>query len=409
MGLFYSFVLSLGVFAYRLLAIFQSKANQRIYGVKQSLKIVPQPAEDLRFWIHCASLGEFEQAIPILESLRKEKKNSRLILSFFSPSGYNQQKNNPLVDEVYYLPWDFYNDQKKFIEAIQPSCCLLVKYEFWPRMIQVLVEKNIPVISISSRFFNNQIYFKNWGKWFLNSLRSVDHFFVQDEHSKELLATKDINQVSVVGDTRMDRVTQLLTNSHDSSKIDMLQTQKYVVLGSSWPEDEALFWPLIERFPQWTWVVAPHDVSEKRLESIEQKSGLSWTRWSSLQARQIKDVSLILIDTIGELKHLYATAQWAYVGGGMGTKGLHNILEAGIYGIPVLIGKNYHRFQEAVDLITAGGVFSVQDSRGLEQLLVEFSKNHEFRQETGTINKEFIRKNEGASALILEYLQKHFA
>ena len=314
-----------------------------------------------------------------------------------------------MVDEVYYLPWDFYRDQKKFITAIQPSCCLLVKYEFWPRLIQVLVEKNIPVISISSRFFDNQIYFRSWGKWFLSRLGEVDHFFVQDENSKKLLATKGIDQVSIVGDTRMDRVTQLLTTTHGSPKIDALHTKAYVVLGSSWPEDEILFWCLIERFPQWTWVVAPHDISEKRLESIQQKSGLSWHRWSRLQAEQINDVSFILVDSIGELKHLYAAAQWAYVGGGMGTKGLHNILEAGVYGIPVLIGKNYNRFQEAVDLIAAKGVFSVKDSSSLEQLLVEFSKNPEFRRQTGIINKEFIRKNEGASALILEYLQKHFA
>lgn len=410
MGLLYTFFLSIGVFAYKVLGIFQLKASQRINGAKQSLKIVAQkPSENPRIWIHCASLGEFEQAIPILETLRKEKPETKLILSFFSPSGYNQQKDNPLVDEVYYLPWDFYRDQKKFITAIQPSCCLLVKYEFWPRLMQVLVEKNIPVISISSRFFDNQIYFRSWGKWFLSHLGEVDHFFVQDENSKQLLATKGIDQVSIVGDTRMDRVTQLLTTTHASPKIDALHTKAYVVLGSSWPEDEILFWPLIERFPQWTWVVAPHDISEKRLESIQQKSGLSWHRWSRLQAEQINDVSFILVDSMGELKHIYAAAQWAYVGGGMGTKGLHNILEAGVYGIPVLIGKNYNRFQEAVDLIAAKGVFSVKDSSSLEQLLVEFSKNPEFRRETGTINKEFIRKNEGASALILEYLQKHYA
>lgn len=382
----------------------------RIQGVQKTLLEVSRSKKEApKIWVHCASLGEFEQARPLLEHFRAMKNPPQIALSFFSPSGYVPQAQTPLADEVYYLPWDFVRQQQKFVESIQPQLCILIKYEFWPNLIHVLQSKNIPIVSVSSRFNPQQFLFKPWGKWLLKYLAQVNSFFVQDQPSKDVLKQMGIEQVQVVGDTRMDRVSQLLDRPIASEKVQALKGIPYGVLGSSWPEDEALFWPLLDRLPQQKWVVAPHDISEKRLQQIENLSGKSWTRWSTSSSEELLNSSYILVDTIGELKHLYAHAQWAYVGGGMGTKGLHNILEAGIYGIPVIIGKNYQRFQEAIDLIEAGGVFSVSNPKGLESLLVQLIKNPEFRMEIGGINQTFINQNKGASNLVFKQLQKYIS
>lgn len=357
---------------YRLAAIQNAKANLFINGRRDlfgKLSEALQGNKQPLIWMHCASLGEFEQGRPVLEALKKEFTTHKILVTFFSPSGYEARKTYTLADYIFYLPWDTPDNARRFIDTAKPVMALFVKYEFWYHYITELHRRNIPVLNVSGVFHSRQVFFKWYGAFFRKLLLKFNHFFVQNTASAEVLQRIGINQVTVAGDTRFDRVWQLLQVHEKFPVIEQFKgADKLMVVGSSWPEDLDVLLPFIHDQHRHTkFIIAPHEISEAGIRNIERHLTSKTLRYSA--ARHVPDpgeYQVLIIDNIGMLAQLYRYAEYAWVGGGYG-KGLHNILEAAVYGIPVFFGnKNFHKFPEATDLINRGGAFAVSDYADLK-------------------------------------------
>ena len=405
----YSFGIEIILLFVRVLALFSKKTAHFLKVRANSLETIQSKisVNDQVLWFHCASLGEFEQARPLIESCKKDFPNHRIALTFFSPSGYEVQKNYAFADVVTYLPLDRKKSVLRFIEALRPQVLFLIKYEFWPNLISELQKQKIPVFSVASIFREQQLFFKPWGFYMKNILKKIDFFFVQNEASQKLLSSVGIENTLVIGDTRTDRVLDILNQDNTNETIaDFIQDQDCFVVGSSWPEDVAILSKTIDSKSNLKTIIAPHNVDEASLHEVELSFHKTVIRWSDLSQQKKEDADILLIDCVGILTKIYSYADIAYVGGGMGTKGLHNTLEPAVFGIPILIGKNYTRYQETSDLVALGGIVSVDSSVLFENEFLKIVADKNLQKEMGLTNLNYIKKQAGATSKILLKLKE---
>ena len=369
----------------------------QLKGIPQNKKVV---------WMHCASLGEYEQGLPVLTALKNNHPEYFYLVTFFSPSGYEVRKNHGIADLVTYLPWDTKADVKRFVALVNPVMALLVKYEFWPNLIRELQRKEVQLYLIAGLFRQNQRFFKPWGNGQRKLLRGFAHLFVQNEASLKLLQSIGVQQVSVSGDTRFDRVGAA---KEPLAFMDtFVGARKCIVAGSTWPEDEAILLEAIRHTPKdWCWLIAPHEMHEAKLNQLMAQLPKGSLRFTQNEEATFNGCSVLVLDTVGMLGRCYPYASLAYVGGGMGTSGLHNILEPAAEGVPIVIGKNYDTFPEAKDLIALGGVISVATADACSKQLSILQENNALREEKGGTNKNYVRTNQGATAKTLSLLNQH--
>ena len=399
-------------FIYKILLIlqfarfFSNPIDQLLKGhrkEREKLYQLPIAKSDFTFWFHTASLGEFEQCRPLIEQSKRAYPKVKILLTFFSPSGYEVQKNYALADGVCYLPFDTPRNVAFFLNRFQPKIAVFVKYEFWPNYLYKLNQRKIPVFSVSSRFHKNQLFFKYYGKWMFKQLSYISHFFVQDNNSKNLLESHGFKNVTYSGDTRMDRVLEIQKNCSPIPEIEtFLDGKPCVVIGSSWEADHALLFPSLLEQSDLKIIIAPHLVDTRAIDALIKHINIPFARWSKWNPTQEKDKKLLIVDTIGILSKLYQYADWSYVGGGMTKKGLHNILEPAAFEIPVIIGKYSSKFAEAQDLIALGGVFRVDNSNALMECVELMNSNEEKRDQVGKINKTYILDKSGATKQIFD-------
>jgi 3-deoxy-D-manno-octulosonic-acid transferase len=362
------------------------------------------PQDQKIIWIHCASLGEFEQGRPLIEKLRENHSDDKIILTFFSPSGYEVRKNYSEVDAVFYLPLDSKFNALKFITILKPSLVFWVKYEYWFYYLTTLKKNNIPVILISAVFRESQLFFKWYGQMWKKMLRSFDKIFVQNTESLSLLQTIGFAQnTTVTGDTRFDRVIDIAANSTPlpSELLNFVKHSKVIIAGSTWEEDEIELVHYANTNMDIKFIVAPHEVDEERIADVK-KLFKNSTLFSQLKDED--NAQVIIIDNIGMLASLYQFADVAYIGGGFNDSGIHNILEAAVFGKPVVFGPVYEKFSEAKQLVENGGAFSIANALELEKLLDTLIKDEDFSAKTGAICKKFVYDHGGATDKIMEYI-----
>lgn len=363
--------------------------------------------DDRPVWVHAASLGEFEQGRPLIEKLRARFPKRKILLTFFSPSGYEVRKAYDKVDAVCYLPFDTPANARRFVEMVNPSIAIFVKYEFWGNYLQTLYAKHIPTYLISAIFRPNQIFFRWYGGMFRNMLRCYDHLFVQDERSRRLLASIGVTNVTVAGDTRFDRVTDILKNSSPTPVLEDFRTpgSTVLVVGSSWEADEDRYMPWLNSRKDVKAVIAPHEFDEARLRRIASRIEGKTVRLSELEANPeaYVDARCVIVDCFGRLSALYRYGDIAYVGGGFGT-GIHNINEAAVYGMPVVFGPKHDKFKEASDLIECGGGFSANDAESLSDTLTRLVDDRVARRAAGESAGHYIATHLGATDKILKHI-----
>lgn len=399
-------VLSVGAHA---ASLFNQKARAFVSGRKNLLTLVQQTLASNTsplIWVHCASLGEFEQGRPIIERLRKEFANYKILLTFFSPSGYEVRKNYQGADYIFYLPFDTPNNARRWIEVTRPSLAIFVKYEFWLNYSEELRKAKIPTISVSGIFREDQAFFRSAGGTFRRILRNFDHFFVQNTASAKLLQSIGITNVTVAGDTRFDRVYEITSSKERIEVAEKFKGDDQVlVAGSCWPEDIEVLAPFINETPI-KFIIAPHEISEGFLAEIERSVVGKTIRFSrATNAEELESAKVLLIDNIGMLSKLYRYGEFAFIGGAFG-KGLHNILEAACYGIPVFFGnKNYQKFAEAQELIMHGGAFEVNDFADLrgKYEMVNTPENFMLACE---VTRNYVLNNLGATDKVIKYCTK---
>jgi 3-deoxy-D-manno-octulosonic-acid transferase len=393
----------------RVASLFNQKARALVSGRKNLLTSVQQALSSNTsplVWVHCASLGEFEQGRPIIERLRKEFANYKILLTFFSPSGYEVRKNYPGADYVFYLPFDTPNNARRWIEVTKPSLAIFVKYEFWLNYSEELRKAKIPMISASAIFRDDQIFFKGTGGPFRKVLRNFNHFFVQNIASAKLLQSIGITNVTVAGDTRFDRVYEITSNKESIPVAEKFKgNDQVMVAGSCWPEDIDVLAPFMNETAI-KFIIAPHEISEAFLSEIERSVVGKTIRFSkATNETDLENAKVLLIDNVGMLSRLYRYGEFAFVGGAFG-KGLHNILEAACYGIPVFFGnRNYQKFAEAHELIMHGGAFEVNDFADLrgKYEMVNTPENFMLACE---VTRNYVLNNLGATDKIIQYCRK---
>ena len=410
MQILYTILVALAQAFLPVVAIFNPKIKQFYKGRKQTFDKLQTAIEsgDKTIWMHCASLGEFEQGRPVLEALKAQYPSHKIILTFFSPSGYEIRKNYPLADVIVYLPLDSLKNARRFVKTTHPDLAIFVKYEFWPNLLNTLRHKKIRSILISGIFRENQVFFRKNKPWFRKPLQSFSHFFVQNNNSVALLKSIGFSNVTNNGDTRFDRVYKILQNRKRLEFIaGFTKNHHTLVAGSTWPKDEALLVKYINEkaTDQERFIIAPHNISTAGLEQLKKNLTPKTLLYSQAQTRNNTAAHVLIIDSIGILSQVYAYADVAYVGGGFGA-GIHNILEPATYGIPIVMGPNYQKFQEAKDLIQLKACFEIDNYNQLEKTLQKIRENALFREDSGKTAAEYIQKNRGATEKIMEYVKK---
>ena len=389
----------------KIAALFSPKMKLFVEGRKTvfstlSHKIHPG---DRTIWFHSASLGEYEQGLPVMEKIRELYPGHKIVLTFFSPSGYEIRKNTKAADMVVYLPMDTLANAKKFMNAVKPEMVFFIKYEFWPNYLNEVRKAGVPAYLISGLFREKQVFFKWYGSFYREALKAFSHFFVQYESSKKLLHNIGFGNVTVSGDTRYDRVSEILERNNSLPFIEEFSNGKTtVVFGSSWPKDEAMFVDFINSSVDTKFIIAPHTFGHVQAlqESITKKTLL----FTEKEEKDLAQYDVLIINTIGLLSKIYSYADVAYVGGGFGTSGLHNILEPAAFGVPVVIGPNHKKFPEAVALVQMGGVVAVANKQDTEDTLSALVHNDDYRWEKGHIAGTFVSMNRGAVNIILNHI-----
>ena len=406
----YNLILSLSYPILKFLGLFSDKLGLFISGRREVFAHLKSQGVNKGDWVwfHVASLGEFEQARPLLLEYKMTFPQHKILLTFFSPSGYEIQKKFNAADCICYLPWDTPKNVNRFLDFCNLNLAIFVKYEFWLNYFNGLSKRMIPVYSVSSIFRPNQLFFKSYGKAYRRILYGVKHFFVQNDESKKLLNSIGINRVSISGDTRMDRVYDLTQNYEELEIIEkFLSNQECFVAGSTWPEDYELMDTFFKKTTPIKIIIAPHEVSKQSIENLEKRIGVPYTKWSNFDEKNDTHKKVLIVDTIGQLAKIYRYAKFAYVGGGMKKSGLHNTLEPAAYGIPVVIGKYFGKFQEAVLLEKKGGISSVQSANEFEKISKKFINDKKWVEQIGKINKDFVMSGKGASQRIIETIKIH--
>ena len=406
------FFYRLGIFLYgallRLIAPFHPKAKLWVDGRRGLLETIEQTVEQGKeyIWFHYASLGEFEQGRAVMEQIKLRYPHEKIIVTFFSPSGYEIRKNTALADYVFYLPEDTANNAKRFIQAIRPKFAVFTKYEYWYFYFSELKKQQIRLLMISAIFREDQLFFKPYGGFYRSILKNVSYFFAQNIESVHLLKWIGITHAGLAGDTRFDRVIELPKQHQPNTIIsNFVHEQSTLVAGSTWPADEELLAKLLENHSDWKLILAPHEIHSEHIQQILHvfPQAIKYSEIEKYSTSVIQETRVLLIDSIGLLSSLYYYGKIAYIGGGFGV-GIHNTLEAATYGIPVIFGSNYEKFQEAKDLIELGAGFSINSFAELDELFKALQQEGK-RVPAGTTAKNYVQQRSGATQIILKYLQ----
>lgn len=408
----------------RVAALFSSKVAMMVCGHKESKALIKQMIESARstagqdtsqrhrtYWVHCASLGEFEQGRPVIESIRRQDPGCKILLTFFSPSGYMPRRKYDMADWVIYLPVDTVRNAKAMIQAFRPDVAVFVKYEFWANYLKYLHRAGVRCYIVSAIFRENMPFFRFYGGFFRKILGCFDHFFVQNDKSSELLLGIGIDKerVTVCGDTRFDRVAEIVRNAPDLALLERFtqsgQHDKILVAGSVWPPDTALLLSLVDSMPDWRFLVAPHEINQQQIdELVSSRPCGQVVRYTRLTWQQPLDkVRILVVDCVGILSGVYRFGRIAYIGGGFGV-GIHNILEAAAWGQPVIFGPNYSKFKEAKELIKLGGAFSVKDINELRGVIDNLTESEGELDRRSDISREYVDQNTGATQCIVDYI-----
>ncbi|MFK8059392.1 MAG: 3-deoxy-D-manno-octulosonic acid transferase [Polaribacter sp.] len=403
----YNFATFLASILLPIIAVFNKKIKLFVFGRKQTFSKISTIKNEKVIWFHAASLGEFEQARPIIEEIKKNYLTYKILVTFFSPSGYEIRKNYKLADVICYLPLDSKKNVRKFVEIVNPRMAIFIKYEFWPNLLNELKRKEIPTILVSGILREKQLFFKSYGGFMRKSLDAFHHFFVQDIKSEKLLNSINFKNVTVAGDTRFDRVSEILEQDNSLDFIEEFKNNQFtIVAGSTWQEDEELLINYINNVASVDekFIIAPHNIKSEAILELQKSINKKTVLFSAKADKNLEEYQVFIIDTIGILTKIYAAADIAYVGGGLKT-GLHNILEPATFGIPVVIGNKYDKFKEAVDLVKIGGCISINNQDDFTAHFINLKNDENFRKLTGIINKKYIEDNLGATKLIMNYLK----
>jgi 3-deoxy-D-manno-octulosonic-acid transferase len=404
----YSFGLHLSWALLKIIALFNPKIKKFVVGRKAVpgylTKVLPKDRHII--WVHAASLGEFEQGLPVIEKLREEFPAHFILLTFFSPSGYEVRKNTRAADAVCYLPMDTRRNVKMFLDMARPTLALFIKYEIWPNYLKALQSRKVPIVLISAIFSRRQVYFKWYGGFMRKALGRITKIFVQNEASQGLMEEIGIKNTVLSGDTRFDRVAFIREQHLSLDFMDEFKKDAYCfVAGSTWPEDEEVILDFINNHQgELRFVIAPHDIKPDHLKQLQNKITRPSLLYSELESSSMDGIQVLIIDTIGLLTSIYRYADIAYVGGGFAT-GLHNTLEPAVFGIPVIIGPKYHNFQEAMDLVHRKGILVVNNVPEFNKTMAQLLDDPDFRKNTGLINSDYITSKRGASIQIINYLR----
>jgi len=400
----YQLFIAIYAFLARIYALFNKKVALMVKGQGETFdilksKVVP---DKQYLWFHAASLGEFEQGRPLMEKIRAQHPEYGILLTFFSPSGYEVRKNYEGADIVCYLPFDKRSNVRRFLDLAHPCMAFFIKYEFWKNYLDELHRRQIPTYSVSSIFRANQLFFKGYARNYAKVLENFTHLFVQNEESKRLLSTIGIQNVSVVGDTRFDRVLQIREAAKDLPLVEAFKEGKTTfIAGSSWQPDEDLFIPYFNAHPEVKLIIAPHVIGDDHLTEIIGKLQRPYVRYTKATMENVREASCLIIDCFGLLSSIYRYGEIAYIGGGFGV-GIHNTVEAAVYGIPVIFGPKYQKFMEAIQLIEAKGAFSVQSEEEFKSLLDRLLSDEAFLAQSGKQAGTYVLSRSGATALIYE-------
>jgi 3-deoxy-D-manno-octulosonic-acid transferase len=376
--------------------------------VFETLKKLIKP-EDQTIWFHAASLGEFEQGLPVMEKIKVQFPSHKIIVTFFSPSGYEVRKNNSIADVTVYLPLDTKSNAKEFLKLVHPELVFFIKYEYWPNYLNELKNLGIKTYLISGIFRDNQAFFKWYGGFYRKALKTFDFFFVQNESSKNLLQSLGYHNVKISGDTRFDRVVSILERDNSLDFTEKFKNNTTtIVIGSSWPKDESLLLNFINKTNEKVkFIIAPHNIKQEQILELKKSITKKAILFSEKSTIDLSLYNVLIIDTIGILTKIYSYADIAYVGGGFGNPGVHNILEPATFGIPIVIGPNYSHFAEAEALVAMEGCISIKNQVELNDAFSNLITNDDIRHEKGHICATFVQMNKGATETILNHIKNY--
>lgn len=408
MNFLYNFSIKVYQAGVKLIAGRNAKAAKMVEGHAKTMDILNEKiiSGEKYIWIHVASLGEFEQGRPLIEMIKRENPLRKIVLTFFSPSGYEIRKNYKEADVICYLPFDLPSKVTQFLDIVNPEMAIFVKYEFWGNYLEQLKQRGIPTYLISAIFRDSQVFFKGWGGMFRNMLNCFTHFFVQDENSKKLLKSIGITNVDVCGDTRFDRVTDIMATTKSFPIVENFTKGKFtLIIGSSWQPDEDIIIPYFNSHPEMRLIVAPHEFDAERVEALKSRITRKCVLYTETNETEAVDADCLILNCFGILSSCYRYAQVAHIGGGFGV-GIHNINEAAVYGMPVIFGPKYHKFKEAHDLIAAGGAFSIQSAEEFSAKMNKMLSDKTYLADCGTRAKHYIESQLGATERIYNKIFK---
>ncbi|WP_418512854.1 3-deoxy-D-manno-octulosonic acid transferase [Corallibacter sp.] len=411
LGIFYNFTIYLAQFVLRVLSLFNAKIKLGVRGRKETFQKLKKAIQknDKTLWFHCASLGEYEQGLPVFRVLKSQFPTHKIVLTFFSPSGYEIRKNTDIADIVVYLPLDSKHNAKHFLNIVNPELTIFVKYDIWPNYLKEVKKRNLKAILISALFRKDQSFFKFYGKGMREALFAFEHIFTQDNSSKELLESIHYNSVTISGDTRFDRVYNQLKIDNTLDFVNTFKQNKLcVVAGSTWPEDENLLIDFINNHQNDNvkFIIAPHNIKSNQISKLKNSLNKKTILFSEKDSNDLSQYHVLIIDTIGLLSKIYSYTNIAYVGGAIGNTGLHNTLEPAVFGVPIIIGNHYEKFPEAKSMIKNQGMFSISNQGELNIILSDLITNQTKREHSGRLNFAYIKKNKGAVIQIIDFLRK---
>ncbi|MEC5167272.1 3-deoxy-D-manno-octulosonic-acid transferase [Flavobacterium sp. PL11] len=404
----YNLVVRLAGFLLKIVALFNPKMNLFIEGRKSVFQTLEQKIKrtDNTIWFHAASLGEYEQGLPVIESVKNQFPNHKIVLTFFSPSGFEIRKNNTITDVTIYLPMDTKKNAQEFINLVHPELVFFIKYEYWPNYLAELKKQSIKTYLISGILRENQLFFKWYGGFYREALNTFTYFFVQNENSKKLLQQLGKNNVAVSGDTRFDRVVNILEKDNTLDFISQFKNNKLIiVVGSSWPKDEKLLVNFINSNPlNIKFIIAPHNIKKEQIIELQNSISKKTILLSQKENKNLGEFDVFIIDAIGLLTKIYSYTDIAYVGGGFGNPGVHNLLEPATFGVPIIIGPNYSHFAEAVALVNMEGCSVIKNEQELTETFTNLIINDDIRHEKGHICSTFVQMNKGATSIIINHI-----
>ena len=400
----YNFVIYIYLFAVKLVSLFNPKVKLMVKGHSEVFDILKSKIEkDKKYiWFHAASLGEFEQGRPLMERIRRQYPEYKILLTFFSPSGYEVRKNYQGADVICYLPFDTPRNARRFVKLANPCMAFFIKYEFWQNYLKNLQKHHVPTYSVSSIFRKNQVFFRWYGGKYFKVLTRFTHLFVQNEISKELLASLNIRNVDVVGDTRFDRVIEIFEQAKQLPLVEQFKKNSMImVAGSSWQPDEDIFIRYFNEHPEMKLIIAPHVIGESHLTEIIGKLKRPYVRYTQATPENVEQADCLIIDCFGLLSSIYRYGEIAYVGGGFGV-GIHNVLEAAVYGIPVLFGPNNQRFQEARQLLETKGCFEIHNYEEFKEKMDRLMTDAPYLEKCGKLSGDYVKQHAGASDKVMK-------